>query len=134
MPTAPGVMVAGICPACGGQNLGVIRTEIGNWLHCATVGCPRPTAVHEVLTTCSQPDHIVDLRPSDYSIQHPMIERLDGVLLDRCPLDPDDRLEPHAGGLQVDALAPGFAQAHVGAGTGHVGHFVGGVLLPHGHA
>lgn len=51
-----------------------------------------------------------------------------------CDAHSADGAADAGGGLQVDALAAGFAQAHVGAGAGHVGHFVGGVLLPHGHA
>lgn len=85
----PDLAIAGRCPACGGQTLtfalggrpGLLE------LYCAGVECPRPTALHEILTGYSQPDHIVDLRRGDYSVQHPMVERLDGVLLDACALE-----------------------------------------------
>jgi hypothetical protein len=76
----------GTCPACGENTLTIALTGRKIVLVCAYIACPRPTALDEILTTCSQPEHIVDLRATDYSMQHPMIERLDGVLLDRCPL------------------------------------------------
>lgn len=96
--------VKGICPACGRETLGVIITGGGSFMHCAGIDCPRPTALQEILTTCSQPEHVVDLRADGYSLQHPMIERLDGVLLDRCSLDAwlrDSDVPPEAVGRYV---------------------------------
>jgi len=74
--------VAGTCPACGHRAL--ILHPSGA-IGCNAPDCPRPSAVAELLDAERGPIHLVDLRKDCYVIEHPLIERLDGVLFD-CPL------------------------------------------------
>lgn len=69
--------IAGICPACGQQDLILLEARVT----CGNGDCPRPTAVHELLSSATT-DHLVDLQPSSFDVQHPLIERLDSGLFD----------------------------------------------------
>ncbi len=71
----------------------VINAEQGdrkwNYISCLASGCPRPSAAAEIL---SDPEihHIVRISESadgdtEYTIKHPLLERLDGDLFD-CPV------------------------------------------------
>lgn len=78
----PHPSVRGRCPACGNRSLFV---GAGGWLTCSIDRCPNPTAIADILElVCLH--HTVELRPSDFSIEHPMIEKLNGSL-HACPLD-----------------------------------------------
>lgn len=50
-------------------------------IRCARNACPRPTAVAELLAD-SETEHLVDILPGSFTIQHPLRERLDGALRD----------------------------------------------------
>lgn len=69
--------VQGHCPICGGTSLILAH---GGHITCPRPECPRPTAVDELLAD-TEADHIVVLRAKDFSIRHPLRERLDDELL-----------------------------------------------------
>lgn len=69
------------CPECGHASLSA--SELG-MIRCDLYACPRPDAAHLILATAT-PNHVVQVNPADFAIEHPLIERLDGVLLDTCP-------------------------------------------------
>jgi hypothetical protein len=70
--------VRGFCPACGWETLFL---STGGNVVCSRLTCPRPTAADEILDT-QETGHLVELDPFDYSMVHPLIERLDNQLLD----------------------------------------------------
>lgn len=69
--------VQGFCPACGNPTLAIDEFEAR--LGCTEVDCPRPTAAHDVLSD-DQTLHLVTLRRDDFTVRHPLIERLDNRL------------------------------------------------------
>jgi hypothetical protein len=71
-------VVSGFCPACGYPTLFL---GSGGHVTCSRLACPRPTAADEILDT-QEMGHIVVTTMTDYSMQHPLIERLDGELFD----------------------------------------------------
>jgi hypothetical protein len=118
------VMVEGRCPACGGR----LHLE-GNRLACMASVCPRPTAAHEILNEPQRQDHIVSLSEDGYSVQHPLVERLDNELLN-CPLSNQvaefgrDWVNPENGGLLLDTpyrmwTEGGSYRVDYGTGTEH---------------
>ena len=70
--------VHGACPACGQRDLALTRT---GHLVCLQLDCPHPAVIDELLT---DPDtaHTVQLDPDDFTLQHPLLECLDGSLFD----------------------------------------------------
>ncbi len=69
--------VRGWCPMGCGETLYLLTH--GD-VRCARGGCPRPTAVAELLAE-QETEHIVDVFPSGtFTVQHPLRERLDGGL------------------------------------------------------
>lgn len=80
-PRTPDRTTAGYCPMGCGTTLFV---GAGGHITCSLIGCPRPTAVDEILAE-RETEHIVTLLPHDFSILHPLRERLDQELL-RCDL------------------------------------------------
>lgn len=70
--------VVGNCPMGCGQTL--LLGE-GGHITCSLLGCPRPTAVDELLDD-GETEHIVEFRNDNFSMQHPLRERLDGALYD----------------------------------------------------
>lgn len=75
--------VTGYCPMGCGRTLNL--RERDDRIICVWPECPRPDAVHEILAV-EEIDHIVVLAVEDFSMEHPLRERLDGVLFD-CPLN-----------------------------------------------
>lgn len=73
--------VAGYCPACGTSSLFL---GSGGWVTCSLDKCPNPTAAADVLDE-PEIEHIVELGEATFSIQHPLRERLNGLLF-RCDL------------------------------------------------
>lgn len=69
--------VQGHCPACGGASLFLAE---GGHVTCSRLECPRPTAVDELLAD-RETDHIVVLEQTDFTVRHPLHERLDDALL-----------------------------------------------------
>lgn len=74
--------VAGFCPMGCGESL---TLATGGQIRCEYPLCPRPTAASEILAD-PQTGHIVELGVRDFSIIHPLRERLDGQLLE-CELN-----------------------------------------------
>jgi len=73
------LVVRGNCPACG-------QSEIYYWdglLRCEGKGCPNPDAAQLILNN-ADPSHIFALhdlgRRAYHTIQHPLLERVDGSL------------------------------------------------------
>lgn len=69
--------VRGHCPACGGESLFLAE---GGYVTCSRLECPRPSAVAELLDD-RETDHLVVLRRKDFTVRHPLRERLDDALL-----------------------------------------------------
>lgn len=73
--------VKGYCPACGGETLFL---GSGGYVTCSRLDCARPEAVSTLLDD-QETEHVVTFAEKGFTIRHPLIERLDGVLED-CPL------------------------------------------------
>lgn len=73
--------VKGQCPSCGRRTL---RLMYDGAIACTNSECPRPRAVEELLDEAYILDHIVELRRHDFTLKHPMVERLGGRLFN-CP-------------------------------------------------
>lgn len=73
--------IIGLCPMGCGETLFVAS---GGFITCSYIKCPRPDAVSTILAE-RETEHIVQLLPHDFSILHPLRERLDNELL-RCDL------------------------------------------------
>jgi hypothetical protein len=69
--------VAGYCPACGNPT---VQVSTGGRLVCVQMDCPWPEAPAVLLDRAGETAHLVQLDPDAFSIQHPLIERLDGTL------------------------------------------------------
>ncbi len=68
---------SGYCPMGCGETLFV---DANHSIVCSSHECPRPTAVHELL---SEPmEHVVRLHVGTWTVKHPLRERLDGALFD----------------------------------------------------
>lgn len=78
--------VAGFCPMGCGQTLFL---GAGGHVTCSLIGCPRPTAADELLGD-TETEHIVMLGADEFTVRHPLRERLDDALLD-CQLHSDIR-------------------------------------------
>lgn len=75
--------VAGVCPACGEQHLGIQvwpRDLDASRIHCWNLYCPDPTAAWKILNDTEQ-EHVVHfLGRRGWTIRHPLKERLaDGL-------------------------------------------------------
>lgn len=75
--------IKGRCPMGCGDTLFI---GSGGYITCSWHKCPNPSAAGDILLDHAEHRHIVRLEAFDYSIQHPLRERLDGELFD-CPLD-----------------------------------------------
>lgn len=67
--------VHGYCPMGCGQTLAVHDGRVV----CRSGRCPDPTAVDRLLAD-AETEHIVEVSPVDFAVQHPIRERLAGVL------------------------------------------------------
>lgn len=75
-PPPTGPAVSGVCQACGTEGLVLVGTVIT----CSNLACPRPDA-NALLLSETLIVHLVEISPDGtFSIQHPLIERLDGRL------------------------------------------------------
>lgn len=72
--------MAGFCPMGCGQTLQLV----GYTVTCRAGGCPRPAAAAEILAE-AETEHVVELGEHQFSVLHPLRERLDTALL-VCPL------------------------------------------------
>jgi hypothetical protein len=69
--------VQGYCPMGCGETLFL---GVGGYVTCAKLKCPRPDAVSTILDH-RETEHIVKLLAKDFSIIHPLRERIDEELL-----------------------------------------------------
>lgn len=96
--------VLGACPSCGKRSLraawGPGKAQAS--IECGFGDCERPTAVQEVLDGDHPEHHVLHAYEDTWSIEHPLIERLNGVLFD-CPVHQQMRDEdgPPRGGPGV---------------------------------
>jgi Family of unknown function (DUF6085) len=72
-----GLVVAGLCPMGCGPTL--ILGE-GGMVGCSSPGCPRPSAVTEILSD-PETEHVLEVGADGWSARHPLRERLDDQLL-----------------------------------------------------
>jgi hypothetical protein len=70
-------MVKGICPACGTANLVLHDDKV----RCEKSGCPRPDTVWMLLSD-TEVEHIVRVNKHDFTVRHPLRERVGTELLD----------------------------------------------------
>jgi hypothetical protein len=76
--------VQGCCPMGCGETLALAA---GGCVTCMSPRCPRPDAV-TVLLADSEAEHIVVFGAADFTVRHPLRERLDDALMD-CDLHHD---------------------------------------------
>lgn len=76
-----GARLVGNCPMGCGQTLFVGK---GGHITCSYLPCPRPTAVDELLDD-REKEHVVDIGETEFTVRHPLRERLDDELM-RCEL------------------------------------------------
>lgn len=76
--------VQGYCPMGCGQTLFL---GSGGFVTCSLDVCPNPTALSDIIRE-RETEHVVELHPEAFSVQHPLRERLDGLLFD-CTLHRD---------------------------------------------
>jgi hypothetical protein len=69
--------VQGRCPWCGGNSLFL---GSGGYVTCSHSECDNPSGITDLLD--GETEHIVVLRDNDFTIQHPMRERLAGELFE----------------------------------------------------
>lgn len=74
--------VQGYCPMGCGPTL--IITE-GGFVVCSVIRCPRPEAASTILAD-RETEHVVYLGETDFTVRHPLRERLDDALL-QCDLN-----------------------------------------------
>lgn len=70
--------VAGLCPMGCGETL---HLGAGGHITCSKLKCPKPDAASRILIE-QEVGHIVEVQARDFSMQHPLAERLDGELFD----------------------------------------------------
>jgi hypothetical protein len=76
------IAIAGNCPMGCGPSLFIGE---GGSVACMSGSCPRPSAVTELLAD-GETEHVVELREKDFTVRHPLRERLDDALMG-CPLN-----------------------------------------------
>lgn len=69
--------VTGHCPACGRTAL---RLNGQSEVVCGWVGCLRPKAATEILAD-REIDHVVVFAEHEFTVRHPLCERLDDALM-----------------------------------------------------
>ncbi|QPX62171.1 hypothetical protein PBI_INDLOVU_56 [Mycobacterium phage Indlovu] len=75
-------VVAGYCPACGGHDTLRLQPGMGI-IKCAAPDCPDPEALSDLIDPPEGMhirDHLVKLTRDGITVQHPMIERIEGEL------------------------------------------------------
>ncbi len=76
--------VQGYCPMGCGASLTLAS---GGCVTCMSLRCPRPDAVADLLAD-QEAEHIVIFGEADFTVRHPLRERLDDALMD-CDLHKD---------------------------------------------
>lgn len=73
--------VVGYCPACGGNSLFL---GSGGYVTCSRIDCSNPSASSDILAD-RETEHVVTLHRAEFTIRHPLRERL-GADLEDCKL------------------------------------------------
>jgi len=84
-----GFSVQGRCPMGCGETL---MLGDGGFVTCCRLDCPRPDAASAILAD-ADPEHLVELREQDFTVRHPLAERLDNALMS-CTLHEHLQLMP----------------------------------------
>ena len=73
--------IVGHCPMGCGQTLRAVPTrgDSGGRILCSGVSCPEPWAAEKILGD-PETEHIVEVEPESWCVQHPLRERLNGGL------------------------------------------------------
>lgn len=69
--------IQGYCPMGCGRTLFV---GSGGHITCSHLNCPCPSAVDEILDD-RECEHVVTLKAKDFTVRHPLRERLDDALM-----------------------------------------------------
>lgn len=72
-----GFTIQGRCPMGCGETLMLAE---GGFVTCCHLDCPRPDAASAILAGAG-PEHLVELRERDFTVRHPLAERLDEALM-----------------------------------------------------
>jgi hypothetical protein len=97
--------VVGYCLMGCGETLFLAD---GGYVTCSLAECPRPDAVTELLAD-RETEHIVLIYPDNFTVRHPLRERLDEALMD-C------QLHHHITSFDGPPVAPGrYRVTHDGA-------------------
>lgn len=72
------VRIQGYCPMGCGETL---HLAADGTVTCADNYCPDPNAVSKIIGD-GETEHVVTLRAKDFTIRHPLRERIDGALED----------------------------------------------------
>ncbi len=70
--------VQGFCPVCGSESLFL---GSGGYVTCGWIECKRPTAVSDLLDD-RETEHVVQFDENEFTVRHPLHERLDDALMD----------------------------------------------------
>lgn len=73
------VHVLGYCPSCGQDSLFVPKG--GGAIMCQLSGCFERTAAHDILGD-QETQHIAVIREKDFTLRHPLFERIDNRLME----------------------------------------------------
>lgn len=87
----------------------------GGHITCSMLGCPKPTAVDELLNDPMSTEHVVLISEHSFGVVHPLFERdgtRGGSTLDSCPV------HEWLGGMAAPPVAPGRYVVSAGAGGG----------------
>lgn len=71
-------LIHGYCPACGS---GTLFVGDGGHVTCSLAGCPEPDAADSILAD-PETQHIVQIDETDFTVRHPLIERVAERLMD----------------------------------------------------
>lgn len=71
-------VVKGFCPMGCGSTLFVAS---GGYVTCSFIHCPNPTAVSDLLAD-REVEHVVQFDEDDFTVRHPLRERLGDALMD----------------------------------------------------
>lgn len=98
--------VSGYCPMGCGKTLFV---GSGGYITCSWIDCPKPDAV-SILLEEDEHEHVVVFTRKGWTIQHPLRDRVEGVLFD-CPATKECeaiRLAPAPGTYRMSRGASGW--------------------------
>ncbi len=107
--TPPPAQVHGYCPMGCGETL---YLAAGACVTCAHLDCPRPDAVTELLAD-RETEHIVVFDETQFTVRHPLQERLDDALME-C------QLHRHIAAMAGPPVKPGRYRARLVSDDGAI--------------